>query len=279
MKLLLALIFYVICHDLQAQKFVSFNKGYIPSDSIVHMHIKSETITTFFWADTLSLTEKITNIYDPAGNLINQTNICNLPCQSTVQTRAFDNKNRMIEDNIYFYPDIPVFKNKHIYNDDTVPHKMEITEYMFIDGILDNFSRNISLYNDAGQELDYKNYNSNGLMIKHEKHLFNADGYRSATIFFSNNDKDSVIIYVEEENGLPFNYLVTDFNALVESDTVTKINPDGSKVIYIYETKKLPINLNLEPELVEIKIYYKNGLIKEDRRINKNIIKYSYEIN
>lgn len=103
-------LFLLSCQVLQAQEFVPFNRGYIASDSIVKMHISSETVSIFFWTDTILENEKINNIYDTAGNLINQKTICELPCRSTIQIRTFDKKNRMTEDSRYYYPATPISK-------------------------------------------------------------------------------------------------------------------------------------------------------------------------
>ena len=268
-------LFLLSCQVLQAQEFVPFNRGYIASDSIVKMQIRSETVSIFFWTDTIFANEKTTNIYDIKGNLINQKTICELPCRSTIQIRTFDKKNRMTEDSRYYYPATPISKNIYIFNDDTMPLKMEIVGYQYTEGILNNFSRHISLYNEKGHLLDYKNYDQNGTMIRHEKYLLDAVGIRSATINFTNNDKDSIIIYKEEDYGLPFNNTISDYNSLVKSDTIEYLLDDGSKMLYIYEAPNVPVNIS--SDLVEIKTYYPNGLIRENRKLNQSIIRFEYQ--
>lgn len=264
----------LICQDLKAQEFVPFNRGYVSSDSIVKMHIRSETVSVYFWADTIIPNEKVTNIYDSAGNLINQTTICELPCRSTVQIRTFDKKNRMTEDSRYYYPAIPISKNIYLFNDDTLPLKMEILGYQYTEGILENFSKHISLYNEKGHLLEYKNLDQNGILVGHEKYMIEENGLRSATIRYINNGKDSIITYKEEDYGLPFNNPVSDYNSQVRSDTTEYTLQDGSRMLYIYESY---IRVNIGPDLVEIKIYNENGLIRETRRINQNIIKFEYQ--
>ena len=133
-------------------------------------------------------------------------------------------KRQMTEDSRYYYPATPISKNIYIFNDDTMPLKMEIVGYQYTEGILNNFSRHISLYNEKGHLLDYKNYDQNGTMIRHEKYLLDAVGIRSATINFTNNDKDSIIIYKEEDYGLPFNNTISDYNSLVKSDTIESVS-------------------------------------------------------
>lgn len=152
---------------------------------------------------------------------------------------------------------------------------MEIVGYQYTEGILNNFSRHISLYNEKGHLLDYKNYDQNGTMIRHEKYLLDAVGIRSATINFTNNDKDSIIIYKEEDYGLPFNNTISDYNSLVKSDTIEYLLDDGSKMLYIYEAPNVPVNIS--SDLVEIKTYYPNGLIRENRKLNQSIIRFEYQ--
>lgn len=275
MKLYITLGFILIYDHLPAQDFSPFNRGYIPIDSISKMNLKSEKVYHYYWTDTLNTVEQITNIYDTAGNCIRQTYLYPNMKESTVMVRNFDSKNRMTEDSRYYYPDIPISKNIYVFMDDTFPHKMEITGYMYTNGVLDNFSKHISLYNDEGHLLDYKNYDRNGIMVRHEKYIIGTDGMRNGTISFSNNDKDSIITYKEEDNGLPFNNPISDYNLLVRSDTIEYLLQDGTRMLYIYETKNLPINM--DPDLVEIKTYYKNGLIKEIRKINQYINKFYYE--
>lgn len=263
-----------ICQECLAQEFVPFNRGYITSDSIAAMRIRTETVTHFFWTDTILPNEKITNIYDTAGNLTNQTTICELPCRSTVQIRTFDKKNRMIEDSRYYYPFIPISKNIYLFNDDTLPLKMEILGSTYSDGILNNISKHVSLYNEKGHLLDYKNYDQNGEIVRHQKYVIEENGLRSATITFTNNSNDSIISYKEEDYGLPFIDPVSDYNSLVISDTIEFKELDGSKILHIYETPNLPINIS--PDLVEIKTFYANGLIREIRKLNQSIIRFEY---
>lgn len=273
MKFYLALCFILIYNHLQAQNFSSFNRGYIPIDSIAKMHLKSEKVFHYYWSDTLNTVEQITNIYDKSGNCIHQTYLYPNINESTVQVRNFDTKNRMTEDSRYYYPDIPISKIIYTFKDDTFPHKMEIMGYMYANGVLDNSSKHISLYNDEGHLLDQKNYDRNGIMVSHEKYIIGIDGMRNGTISYSNNDKDSIIIYREEDYGLPFNNPVSDYNSLVRSDTTEYILQDGSRMLYIYESN---LRVNIDPDLVEIKIYYENGLIREIRRINQFITKFEY---
>lgn len=273
MKFYITLGFILIYVHLPAQNFSPFNRGYIPIDSIVKMNLKSEKIYHYYWTDTLKTVEQITNIYDTSGNCIHQTYLYPNNKESTVMVRNFDAKNRMTEDSRYYYPDIPISKNMYTFNDDTFPHKMEIMGYLYSNGVLDNFSKHISLYNDNGHLLDYKIYDRNGIMVKHEKYNIGTDGMRTGTISFSNNDKDSVIIYKEEDYGLPFNNPVSDYNSQVRSDTTEYTLQDGSRMLYIYESY---IRVNIGPDLVEIKIYDENGLIREIRKINQFITKFEY---
>ena len=56
-------LFLLSCQVLQAQEFVPFNRGYISSDSIVKMQIRSETVSIFFWTDTIFANEKTCLLY------------------------------------------------------------------------------------------------------------------------------------------------------------------------------------------------------------------------
>ena len=273
MKFYITLGFILIYNYLPAQDFSPFNRGYVPIDSIAKMNLKSENIYHYYWTDTLKTVEQITNIYDTAGNCIRQTYLYPNIKESTVMVRNFDSKNRMTEDSRYYYPDIPISKNMYTFNDDTFPHKMEIMGYMYSNGVLDNFSKHISLYNDDGHLLDYKIYDRIGKMAKHEKYIIGTDGIRTGTISFSNNDDDSIFIYPEEDYGLPFNNPISDYNSLVRSDTTKYTLKDGSVMLYIYESN---LQVNIDPDLVEIKIYNEKGLIREIRKINQYITKYEY---
>ncbi len=275
MKFIFTAILFSIFSGLSAQRTALFNFSAVPCDSIRNMHLREETARVFAWGDSLNpLEERITE-YDTLGNLIKQTITGSIYPQGTVNILQFDAKNRMTEDARFYYPDIPIQKNIYQFNDSVFPYLQEMTTIFYINGKADNTVKNITRYNAKGEVLEYVSYNADNVPMLQEKYIIGENGVRNATIQYTNGGKDSVILYAEEDYGLPFHDPVVRDYTTIKMDTTNIFNTDGTNTMQIYQYE--PSGDKTVKKLLTVQLFSQDGMLIEDRKLNARVTKYSYK--